>query len=65
MKKSANPGIRVQGEYTNSNKYSQLYSNGSFTLAPGETKELNVILMFSRDLGDLKTFQQRQQVVRL
>ena len=62
---STNPRIRVHGEYSNSNNYSELISNSLFTLAPGESKQLDVILVFSKDLEELKAFKQRQQVVKL
>ena len=62
---STNPRIRVHGEYSNSNNYSELISNSLFTLAPGESKQLDVILVFSKDLEELKAFKQRQKVVRL
>jgi len=62
---SANPQINVRGEYSNLNNYSELYGFGFFTLAPGETKKYEVMLVFSKELEELKTFQQSQQVVRL
>jgi len=62
---STNPRIRIHGEYTNSNNYSELISNSLFTLTPGESKQHDVILVFSNDLEELKAFKQRQKVVRL
>ncbi|MHA2131988.1 MAG: hypothetical protein ACW99L_18620 [Promethearchaeota archaeon] len=62
---SANPRINIRGEYSNLNNYSELFSLGFYTLAPGEKREHNDILMFSKNLDELKAFQQKQKVVRL
>ncbi len=62
---SANPQISIRGEYSNQNKYSEFFSYGTFTLAPGESKNHNLILVFSKNLEEFKTFQQKQQVVKL
>ncbi|MHA2050260.1 MAG: GNAT family N-acetyltransferase [Promethearchaeota archaeon] len=62
---SANPQLNIRGEYSNQNNYSELYSHGFFTLAPGETRKHDTILIFSKDIDKLKMFQQRQEVVRL
>jgi GNAT superfamily N-acetyltransferase len=62
---TAIPQINIRGEYSNKNNYAVIYSNGYFTLKPGETKRNDVILVFSKDLDILKSFQQKQHVVKL
>jgi ribosomal protein S18 acetylase RimI-like enzyme len=62
---STNPGITISGYYANANNYTELQSSATFTLKPGATKRHDIALIFSNDLNVLKTFRQKQHVVRL
>lgn len=65
---STDPAIPLRGDYMNANSFSELVCYKTYKLAPGETRKIDVPLIFSKKdtIEDLQTvFSQLREIIHL